>query len=370
MIVCKSDESDDDVAVRVMEAIIPCMKKKREKLMEQLQSKMYSDSMEGTQTTSVSQKAANTSSVQPAVVQTEEPSMILVLDGEYAQLHHILDELAPSEPTIQFFKLCAASSHYQQPNDVSRGFHFIKNNVNDWNWRSKKVATPGWYKSLNNELKARNVFSGPSELTVLGFMRCLPSIIHDSCTSAVVMAGWRMTGLVPYVPQVMLGNWPFFPHLTLVEKDGILAAATRLFPEVLEHGCALEESLTSALTQVLKDSLEIEYVPGIVPTLHPAVYGESSSSSSAPPVPLVVEQSSKSGRKKRTHKKPLEDRPLNQQRCLWLNHASVLARHKAKQEAKRLAEQQKKTPRKRKGAVEAVVPKKKSKGKKTAEDQF
>lgn len=294
----------------------------------------------------------------PAGIDSDESvPMIFTLDGEYEQLQHILNNIVPEYPHIQFVKFAAACSNTQQPNDMMRSFSCMKKTEITCRLSQYNDPPGFWYDSVEKELVKAEIFETASRNTLLKFLCNLRTILRKSYTEDMVRAGWRDTGLYPLSRARMLGHWPDKRHLTNKETQLFLGGSEMLFDTVLEHGRVPEVTLKAYLTEILKNSTELVYEPAQTPQVHSSLNGESSSSSCVPAQLTVDEEEDEPAPKKPGKKKALDEMVLNRQRCLWLNNERVLEQHRA-QEKVRAAAKAKKEEKKLQQAAAGAAAKK------------
>jgi len=269
----------------------------------------------------------------PVQDQEEQYSMasdirsLLTLDGELEQINYIMDYVAPRAriKNIEFFKFAAACSLSQQPNDVMKGFSIIKCLEKSRRY-DESVSKPQWHDAFAEWLKKKKLFTAASRHTILRFMWNLPSILSDAYTRHRVQEGWIKTGLMPYKPDVILGHWPFHKHLTAKERTSLKQAVLQLSRIAKRDGHIGEASIEEHLADSIGDSEKIKY--RAFGTVHDNERYSSDSSSDDD------DNGHAGSRKRRRTQKPLEQRPLNHGRCMWLNHEVFIAKFNAIKDAK------------------------------------
>lgn len=323
---------DDNALTKILfdEFLTPTIKEAREVVFKE-----HLRELDAMLTTSSTQQSGDDASppVAPPLPQYESADdirAVLTLDGELEQITYIMEHIANLVKNIEYFKFAAATSPSQQPNDVMRGFSIVKCLERTLRY-ADTVPMPQWYEALEAWMAKHKIFTAASRNTILRFMWNLPSILSTAYTKKNVHEGWRKTGLMPMCKDIIIGHWPFHKFLTGDERKKLKIAGTKLSHIAKRDGSIGEADIESHLSDSIGDSKTIKYrAYGGVDV---DCYGSSSSSDSgsSDEDEVTVERPK---RKRRKIQKPLDQRHINQGRCMWLNHMVFIAKYRAVRKAK------------------------------------
>lgn len=291
------------------------------------QSTGHSQSVSASQTEAIVDSAALPSRLYNTL---DDVRAVLTLDGEIEQIEYILQKIASKHKGIEFFKFSGGCSPHQQPNDVMKSFSIVKILEKSRRY-DDTIIKPNWYDRYEGIFNKKKIFSPASRHSILRFLRNLPTILDEAYSIHNIQDGWRKTGLLPYNPEVILGHWPFHQYLTHQERKKLCKAVIALAVIAKRDGHIGEADLESHLADAIGDGSRIKY----------RAFDSSDDESNSDSTGDIEDDSNDDDEevepKKKRARKPLEQRPLNHGRCMWLNHVAFIAKYLAIKLAKEMA---------------------------------
>lgn len=214
--------------------------------------------------------------------------VILLFDGEHEFLTQMIAtcitelEMRPELKGWILIKLAASCSKTEQPCDVSPVFMALKalsTSKLGFKFEGGDKTQADWIeKDLLAEIPAA------SRRTFLNFLLHAPNIIGDALRPHNIEIGWTVSGIWPFMPNVVLAQCPRIGQLNPAQTAAILAAVKPLSVLTRENGRLTDEQMQAAVGPSIS-------LAGLAAAPHP------------PP----------------THSTPLEDLVINRQRALILN---------------------------------------------------
>lgn len=278
----------------------------------------------------VSQRTGSSHDSQPQRSAASEKSKraVFTLDGESLHLSstqdYILSRLNNSGPFhVEFLKFCAACSLAEQANDKTQCYKLMKQ-FNRKMTYNKAPTQPQWLKHVLDKWKRHNLFSAADLKTFKTFLCNWPSIRSKAFTIQNIQSGWRLSGLYPFDPIRMLEFWPFWRELADQEKGEEILQAIDLLAVDLREDVALNNESPGFLTEDLLRNrlLHIIGPPGVndIDNFSLEEYSDDDDGGSE----SENDETAEPALKKARAVKPLNERPTNHQRCIWLNNSAFL----------------------------------------------
>jgi hypothetical protein len=216
--------------------------------------------------------------------------MLLMLDGEHAQLRALTTTVLNDikDDFIEVNKLPGGGSLQYQPNDLMRShcqIHKLTTSNAFKKEEAKGYHNPAHLNAVSDILKKHKIEKA-SYNCFCNFMKQLPIILSDAFTTKTILQGWALSGVQPYSPIKIMEQCASWSKLQGDEQQKILDVIPQLASDAATSGIVRDEDIHRHLGHII--STEIT---------------------------------------------DMANRPLNQQRSLWLNGEIVQEmRMKADQE--------------------------------------
>ena len=234
--------------------------------------------------------------------QADQHRILFTMDGEDPQIKAILCDLVPiaKEKGIEVLKGPASTSKVTQANDVGVQHKVLKSTVEQiWMQRSASNGDAAYTEFLPDILGA---LEASSRTTYIRFLSHLPVILSKALTMKIIKDGWAKTGLWPLNQERILQQCSSWSSMSGEHAKRVISALPGITANAKLNGM----TSTTLMQDLLGD------IGGC-------------------PAPTEGPDAEQPGKKK---KKLLEDKPLNYQRALWLNHEAVTKGRVEKEQAK------------------------------------
>jgi hypothetical protein len=188
----------------------------------------------------------------------EKAQMTLSFDGENHHLLAIMEQFCLTndgelkKEGFKLVKFSAATSHLQQPCDVSPSFRALKSSVRTL--FSRPDRAPGDYPELVGRLE--EMFAGQvepaSRKTFMLFLTHLPDLLSAAFTVPHVTDGWRKTGYSPFSTEKILSRCTTWGMMTPTQQEALMQAADskELQAHAELHGGVSDEAMQAAIPQL------------------------------------------------------------------------------------------------------------------------
>jgi hypothetical protein len=248
---------------------------------------------------------------------------VFTCDGDLPQLNaifskDIIDMLAGLN--IDVLKFSAACSLSQQPNDMHRGFPNLARITDQLSMKYSDLEVsqqPAYMADLERKLKAHSSLTPVQVRMMLKFFQHAPTIFARALSPRVVMDGFKKSGLTPYNCELIMENCSEWRNFNTQQADDLMQGIEDLVEFGAEHGWVSEKEMDRV---------------GVEPS--PQNWHDWDTEQMT---------GSEVQRARMTKKlpKPLNELTATRQRALWCNAEATLERRQAREEAKRVLEEEK-----------------------------